>query len=98
MTKKAKMEARLWLPWKYKLGVNTEEIRLSSDDVYDALNEARKDIFSSISNARRELSVDERLEKEKRMLILEAIEHGLRDMFGQALKDTPKFQIPGGKT
>ena len=87
------MKARLWLPWTYKLG--DKEVRLSSEDVYDTLNEARKGLFFLIES--KGANVEQRVEREKHLLILQTIEDGLRSMFGQALKETPKFMIPGRK-
>jgi hypothetical protein len=90
---KAVLQRRLWLPWFVKKG--DKEIRLSSEDVYAALQRGRQAIFYIIQ-AKNKVD-DERLEDERQMDIIQVVEDGLRSMFGQALKETPKLMIPGKK-
>ncbi|MCK7508961.1 MAG: hypothetical protein MZV70_36300 [Desulfobacterales bacterium] len=67
-------------------------MRLSSDDVYATLDESRKVMEFLIHAKDHGPGYEE--DRRKHMAILQGLEDGLRSMFGQALRDTPKLAIP----
>ena len=95
MADKPVMTRRLWLPWKLKIG--GEEIRLSSEDVYAALEAGSKALFHNC-NVVYPQDIERRIASERNMAIIDLVEQELKVMFGQALKENPAPAIPGRKT
>lgn len=71
------------------------EVRLTSDDVYDALGEARKTILFTMHQ--RDCPPEMADIKKRTIAVLQSLEDGLRSMFSDTLAKTPALTIPGGK-
>lgn len=90
----SEIKKRLWLPWKYT-DDGGHEVRLTSDDVYDALGEARKTILFTMHQ--RDCPSEMQDIKKRTIAVLQTLEDGLRSMFAETLKSTPSLMIPKEK-
>ncbi|MCK7475622.1 MAG: hypothetical protein MZV49_24065 [Rhodopseudomonas palustris] len=89
------MKAGLWLPWKYKIG--DKEVRLSSEDVYDALDKARMSRQYIIEDQEPRRRVQAGRGKEHRHPACHR-EWAPVDVRTGAQGHAEELQIPGGKT